>query len=136
MKKTILFIGFLIGLNFNLLAQNINLNKSELESVLCKQWEIEYALIDGMKIGQIPGATDFDFKFKSDGKYDLIREEGNIENGLWVFDIKNKYVELLIKGKLTSRIKSIEKDKLILAMVSRQNDPLGLPSVEIHFKPI
>jgi hypothetical protein len=136
MKKTLLSIGLIIGLNFMLFAQEISLNKSDLESVLCKQWEIEYASMNGMKIGQMPGASDFDFKFKSDGKYDLIREDGKNESGVWVYDTENKYVELSIKGKVTSRIKSIDKNKLILILVSGKNDPKGLPSVEIHFKPI
>lgn len=92
MKKTLLSIGLIIGSNFTLFAQDINLSKSELESTLCKQWEIEYASMNGMKIGQMPGSADFDFKFKSDGKYDLIREDGNNESGIWTYDSENNYV--------------------------------------------
>jgi hypothetical protein len=118
MERTLLILGLLIGLNFTLLAQDINLSKSELNSVLCKQWKIEYDLMGGMKIRQIPGAADFDFKFITVGKYKLIRKNGNNGSGIWTFDTEKKYVELSIKGKITSRIKSIDKNTLILTIVS------------------
>ena len=135
MKKIFLFLGLLIGSCPSLFAQNINMTESELESFLIKQWEIEYAMMGSMKIGQMPGAKDFDFLFKKDGKYDLIEDNGTIRTGMWEYVTENKYVELSVDGKITSRIKSIDKNKLILTMVSGKNDPAGLPNVEIHFKP-
>jgi hypothetical protein len=126
----------IIGMNSMLYAQDVSLNESELKSILCHQWEIEYALMGGMKIGQMPGAADFDFNFHSDGKYDILSEDGDNKNGLWTYDTENKYIELSIKEKVTSRIKFISKNKLILILVSGQNDPSGLPSMEIHFKPM
>ncbi|CAM4410864.1 hypothetical protein [Zobellia nedashkovskayae] len=136
MRKKLLLLGFIIGLNFTLFAQDININETELESVLCKQWEIEYALMGGMKVGQMPGASDFDFKFHPDGKYDLIREDADNSAGIWTYNSDGKYVELSIEEKVTSRIKYIDQNKLILTLVSGQNDPPGLPSMEVHFKPM
>jgi hypothetical protein len=136
MKKTFILIGLILGMSLTSYSQDITLSKSELENVLCKHWEIEYAMMNGMKMGQMPGASDFDIKFKTDGKYDIIREGGKNESGIWTYDTENKYVELVIKGKTTSRIKSINKTKLILTLVSGQNDPPGLSSIEVHFKPI
>ena len=136
MKRTLKLVVLMIGLNNSLMAQDVNLSKTELETVLCKQWEIEYALMGGMQIKQKPGATDFDFKFASDGNYEIIREDGNDELGKWIYDPEKKYVELSIKEKVTSRIKSIDKNKLILILVSGENDPPGLPKVEVHFKSI
>jgi len=136
MKRTLIVIGLIIGMNLTCFAQEVTLSESELENVLCKQWDIEYAMMNGMKIGQMPGAADFDIKFKSDGEYDLIREDGENESGIWTYDSEKKYVELSIKDKVTSRIKSLDTNKLILTLVSGKNDPPGLPSVEVHFKPI
>lgn len=136
MKKTLAALGFLIGLNTSFFAQNITLTASELETILTKQWEIEYAMMGSMKIGQVPGAKDFDVLFKRDGKYDLIEDDGTIRNGIWKYVTKNNYIELSIDGKVTTRIKSINKSKLILIMVSEDNDAPTLPNVEIHFKPI
>ena len=131
MKKILILIILVSGMNLISLAQEVTLTKSELEDVLCKQWGIEYAMMNGMKIGQLPGATDFDFKFTPDGNYDLIREDGDNESGTWVYNVANKNVELSIEEKMTSRIKSIDKNKMILTLVSER-----LPGVEIHFKPI
>ena len=136
MERTLLILGLLIGLNFTRLAQDINFSKSEFNSVLCKQWKIEYALMSGMKIWRISRATDLDLKFITVGKYKLIRENGNNDGGIWTFDTEKKYVELSIKGKITSRIKSIDKNKLILTIVSWRNAPAGLASIEVHFTPI
>jgi len=136
MKKTLILIGLIIGMNLTAFAQEVTLSKSELENILCKQWGIEYAMMGTIKIEQMPGAKDFDFLFKKDGKYDLIEEDGTTKIGIWKYYPENNYVELSINGKITSRIKSIVKNKLILTMVSGKNDPSGLPNVEIHFKPI
>ncbi|PCI31341.1 MAG: hypothetical protein COB60_12100 [Flavobacteriaceae bacterium] len=136
MKKTLVCIGFLLGLSFGLSAQNIKLSTAKLKNVLCKQWKIDYSMMGGMRIGELPGAPDFDFNFKSDGHYDLIREDGNNESGIWFFNYKKKFVELAIEGKVTSRIKSIKKDKFVLIFVVRDEDHPGLLSVEVHFKPI
>ncbi|WP_324026327.1 hypothetical protein QSV08_02620 [Maribacter sp. BPC-D8] len=136
MRNTLFYILMIIGMNSTLSAQDINLDESELQSILCQQWEIEYALMGGMKIGQLPGAADFDFDFHSDGKYDIISENEDNKSGRWIYDIENKYVELSIEEKTTSRIKFIDTNKLILILVSGQNDPPGLPSMEVHFKPM
>lgn len=136
MKRTLLCIGFLLGLNVALLAQNIKLSTAKLKTVLCKQWEIDYSLMGGMRIGELPGAPNFDFNFKSDGHYELIRKDGTNEHGIWFFNYKKKFVELAIEGKVISRIKSIKKDKFVLIYVVRENDHPGLLNVEVHFKPI
>ena len=92
--------------------------------------------MNGMKIGQMPGATDFDIKFIDDGTYDLIQDDGKDESGIWTYDAEKKYVELKIKERITSRIKFIDKTNLILTLVSGENDSPGLQNVEVHFKPI
>ena len=136
MKKYLILIGLIIGMNLTSSAQEVTLTKSELKSILCKQWGIEYTMINGVKTNQKPGASDFDLKFKNDGKFDLIRENGKNESGIWIYDTENKYVDLSIKGKITTRIKSIDETKLIMGLVSGKNDSPGQPTVEVRFKPI
>jgi hypothetical protein len=136
MKKSLFFLGLLIGFNASILAQNVKLDKSELESFLTKQWEIEFAMMGSQKIGQMPGAKDFDFFFKEDGKFDIIEDDGTIRNGFWKYLLEDNYIELTIDGKVTSRIISLDKSKLILILVSGNSDSPKLQNVEIHFKPI
>ena len=50
MKRNLIVIGLVIGINLNCFAQEVTLSESELKNVLCKQWEIEYALMNGMTV--------------------------------------------------------------------------------------
>ena len=136
MKKLLLFLGLLIGFNISLLGQNVKLTQSELETILTHQWEIEFAMMGSEKIGQMPGAKDFDFLFKKDGKFDLIEDDGTIRTGFWKYLSEDNYIELTIDGRITSRITSLNKNKLILILVSGKSDSSKLPNVKIHFKPI
>jgi len=136
MKKLLLFLGLLIGFNISLLGQNVKLTQSELETILTHQWEIEFAMMCSEKIGQMPGAKDFDFLFKKDGKFDLIEDDGTIRTGFWKYLSEDNYIELTIDGRITSRITSLNKNKLILILVSGKSDSSKLPNVKIHFKPI
>ena len=136
MKKILILIGLIIGMNLTSSAQEVTLTKSELKSILCKQWGIEYAMIDGVKTDQKPGASDFDLKFKKDGEFELIRKNGENESGIWTYDTENKYVDLSFNGKIKTRIKSIDETKLIMGLVSGKNDSPIQPIVEVRFKPI
>jgi len=136
MKQLLLFLGLLIGFNVSLLGQNVKLTESELEIILTKQWEIEFAMMGSEKIGQMPGAKDFDFLFKKEGKFDLIEDDGTIRTGFWKYLSEDNYIELIIDGTTTSRITSLTKNKLILILVSGKSDSSKLQNVEIHFKPI
>ncbi|HHC79451.1 MAG TPA: hypothetical protein ENK46_06180 [Flavobacteriia bacterium] len=137
MNKTLFLIfSSIILCCFSSSAQNITLDEPELIQVLCKQWKIDFAVVGNMKIGQKPGADNFDMKFASDGTYRLINDnEKTINTGKWTYNVKKKYVELSIDEKVTSRILSINAKKLVLILVSGKNDPPGLPQMEVHFKP-
>ncbi len=136
MKKILLFLVFSIELNASLFSQNINQSQSELETLLIKQWEIEYAMLGTTKIEQMPGAKDFNILFNLDGTYQLIEDTGNVITGKWIFFPEKKYVELAIGEKISSRIISLEKDKMILIIVSGKEKSPDVPNSEIHFKPI
>ncbi|MAO10290.1 MAG: hypothetical protein CMC07_05250 [Flavobacteriaceae bacterium] len=131
MKNSLILIVLFFGMNLISSAQEVSFTKPELEGVLCKQWKIEYAMMNEMKIEQMPGAADFDILFIADGSYDLIRKGGDNKSGTWVYDTVNKYIKLSIEEKTTSHIKSINHNKMILTLVSEK-----LPGVKIYFKPI
>ena len=60
MEKQLLFLGLLIGFNISVIGQNVKMTESELGTILPNQWEIEFATMGSQKIGQMPGAKDFD----------------------------------------------------------------------------
>ncbi len=134
MKKIIGIIAVCIGMSSGMFAQDIDMTSAELSLVLCKQWDIEYAMMGSMKIGQAPGAKDFDLKFNADGSCDMISDT-KTERGTWEYDASNDWVDISVNGTNTSRVRSVSSEKLVLKLVKGGNDPQGLPSVEIHFKP-
>jgi deoxyribodipyrimidine photolyase-like uncharacterized protein len=136
MKNVFLLLAFGFGLNSLLFSQEIDMSESELQGILCTHWEVEYAVLGSRKITQKIGAADFEIEFKSDGTYQLIRENGKSEGGEWSYDKSNKYVELSAKSRKISRIKSIDKNKMVLIPNAGQNDPPGLPKLEVHFKSV
>ena len=129
MKINKLLIVFFIGLNFTLFAQDINLSESELKSTLCKQWKFEYSMMGGSKMT----GADLDINFHSNGDYYLIDQVGT-KKGKWIYNTENKYVELYIENMMTSHIKSVDKNGLLLIIPPIPNDPTGSQDMEIHFK--
>ncbi len=134
MKNFLCFLGLLIGLNVSLFAQNVKLTESEVATVLSKQWEIEFGMMGSEKIVQMPRAKDFDLLFKENGSLAIIEDDGTVRTGFWKYQPEDKYIELSVDGKITSRITSLNNSKLIL--VSGKSESTRLPNVEIHFKPL
>ena len=134
-KRLILTFACFFTFNFLIIAQEITFAKSKLKPILCKRWQIEYAMMGKMKIEQKIGAADFDLKFNTNGSYDLIHDDGKTQQGKWVYYTDKKYIELSINNKVKFHVKSIDKTKLILTLVAGKGDPPGLPQLEIHFKP-
>lgn len=133
-KNLYLTICFIIGLHLNLKAQNVTQSRVELNKILCKKWAPEYALMGGMRINQLPNNIAFKLEFNYDNSY-LVLKENEKQKGKWTQNTSEKYVELIINNKITSRITKINETEFILVLVSdNKNEPLGLPSLEIHFK--
>ena len=131
MKQNIYIkIAILLG-TFNLQAQNVNLSKDELIKTLCKNWEVSFASMNGMKINQLPENTAFEVNFNSDGTLYFI---GTEEKGQWLFNAKKKYVEFWVNKKAVSRIKSLSEKEFTAILVNNgQKDVPGLPNLEIHY---
>ncbi|MBC7555997.1 MAG: hypothetical protein H7195_03440 [Chryseobacterium sp.] len=134
--KKILYItfGLFFGINFNLKAQNISQTKTELNKVLCKTWKADYAMMNGMRINQLPNNIAFEFEFNSDNTY-LVFKEKTKQKGKWTFNEKKKYIDLSINNKTNSRITKINENELILILVSDgKSNPPGLPNMEVYCK--
>jgi hypothetical protein len=135
MKKILyLTLGLFFGINFNSKAQNISLTKTELNKALCKTWKADYAMMNGMRINQLPNNIAFEFEFNSDNTYLVIKEKTK-QKGKWTFNEKKKYIDLAINNKTNSRITKINENELILVLVSDgKSNPPGLPNMEVYCK--
>ncbi|WP_035648818.1 hypothetical protein [Flavobacterium sp. ASV13] len=135
MKKIFyLTLSLFFGINFNSKAQNVSQTKTELNKVLCKTWQADYAMMNGMRINQLPNNIAFELEFNSDNSYLVIKEKTK-QKGKWTFNEKKKYIDLSINNKTNSRITKISENELILVLVSDgKNNPPGLPNMEIYCK--
>ncbi|MNE09693.1 hypothetical protein D3C80_1023790 [compost metagenome] len=82
----------LVGLFLSIAAsfsQSIDLPTDTVTALLCSKWEVNYALIGGMKIGRMPGATEIKYEFNKDGTILLTSTNPNKKaKGTWVYDSK------------------------------------------------
>ncbi|WP_268849379.1 hypothetical protein [Flavobacterium aestivum] len=135
MKKILyLTLGLLLGINFNSKAQNVSQTKTELTKILCKTWKADYAIMNGMRINQLPNNIAFEFEFNSDNSYVVIKEKTK-QKGKWTFNEKKKYIDLSNNNKTNSRITKINENELILVLVSEgKSNPPSLPNMEVYCK--
>lgn len=135
MKKVAIAFLLLISYQLPLVAQDITLKPSKLESLLCKQWKIAFAQMGDMKIEQIPEAIDFDLRFETDGTYEVIGLNEDENTGTWFYDEKEKTVELNASGDVTFKIKSISKEDLVINLNLGEDAPPGMSNLKLHFQP-
>ncbi|GAA0758523.1 lipocalin-like domain-containing protein [Psychroflexus lacisalsi] len=135
MKKIIILFLVLICLPFSISAQSIDLKPSKLESILCKQWTIEFAKMGDIELTEVPDTLDFNLKFNSNGTYEVKSSNDDNSSGTWAYDKDKGTVELEAAGNVKFTIKSISKDKLIINLDLGEDAPLGLSNLELHFKP-
>jgi hypothetical protein len=117
-----------------LLAQEISLKLDSVTSLLCKKWEIDYAMMGGMKIGRMPNATEVNLEFFND-KTVLITGNSPKDKfkGKWNYITAKKIIEMTVNGKRYLSIISLKKDELILIPNAKKNT--GAPTdIKIVYK--
>jgi hypothetical protein len=135
MKKILyLTLGLFLTINFNSKAQNITQTKTELNTILCKNWKVDYAIMNGMRINQLPNNIAFEFEFHNDNSYFVIKEKTK-RKGKWNFNQNKKYIDLIIDNKTNSRITKINENELVLVLVSDgKSNPPEMPNMEVYLK--
>ena len=117
----------------SLFAQNITIPADSIPALLCKQWEVDYAIMGGMKIGRMPGATEINYEFKKD-KTVLIttNDRKDVKKGTWSYDPKKKLIKVTVDGKSDTSITSLKDDELIMLVDTKNatpDDPMQLTLV-------
>ncbi len=136
MKKIIciVVITFLLS-HTNSFAQTINLSADSISTLLCKKWEVNYAIMGGMKIGHPSDAAEINLEFNKDKTFLMTSndsKEKNKEKGTWVYDTKKKTIKLFLNGKNNATIISLKEEELIMLMDTKEatpNDPMELKIV-------
>jgi hypothetical protein len=135
MKKILyLTVGLFLAINLNSKAQNVTQSKTELSKLLCKTWKTDYAMMNGMRINQLPNNIAFEFEFNTDNSYCVIKEKTK-QKGKCAYNESKKHIDLAINNKTNSRITKINENEIILVLVSDgKNNPVGFPNMEMYLK--
>jgi hypothetical protein len=134
MKKSILFttISFLLATAISF-GQNINLPADSVATLLCKKWEVDFAIMGGMKIGMIPGAPEVNYEFKKDKTYFMTSKDSKDKvKGTWNYDTRKKIIKLTSDGKNSINIISLKDGELIMLVNTQDvtpDDPTELKMV-------
>ena len=134
MKKfiCIIFISFLL-LSTNSFSQTINLSTDSITTLLCKKWEVDYAMMGNMKIGRIPDATEINFEFYKDKSLLLTSNDSKVKTkGTWAYDTKKKIIKLTVNGNSNSNVISLKEGELIMLVDTKEatpDDPMDIKMV-------
>lgn len=137
MRKYILsgIIGLLCS-SQSLFAQNINGTLDSIQTLLCKQWEVDYVLMGGMKIGRMPGAAEINYEFNKDKTFFMTSDDPNDKaKGTWSYDPKKKLIKLTLNGGTNSNIVSLKEGELVMLLEANAAVPDDLKDVQMVYKP-
>ncbi len=136
MKKTIciVVITFLLS-HTKSFAQTINLSADSISTFLCKKWEVNYAIMGGMKITQIPGSPEISYEFNRDNTFLMTSNDPKEKDkGTWVYDTKKKTIKLSINGNNNTIIVSLKEGELIMLVDTKEATPDDPMELKIVYK--
>ena len=136
MKKfiCITIISFFL-LSTNSFSQTINLSADSIATLLCKKWEVDYAMMGNMKIGKIPGATEINYEFNMDKTFLMTSKDPKDKTkGTWAYDTKKKIIKLTVNGKSNTSIISLKEGELIILADTKEATPDDPMEIKLVYK--
>jgi hypothetical protein len=136
MKKFICIslISFLL-LSTNSFSQTINLSADSISTLLCKKWEVDYAMMGNMKIGRIPGATEINYEFNKDKTFLMTSNDPkDTKKGTWAYDTKKKIIKLTVNGKSNTSIISLKEGEFIILADTKEATPDDPMEIKVVYK--
>ncbi len=131
------FCLFILALSFfgNSYSQSINVPVDSIPSMLCKKWEANYAMMGGMNIGKIPGATEISYEFNKDKTFVITSKDPKDKTkGAWGYDPKSKSIKLTVNGKSNTRIISLKEGELVMLADTKEATPDDPMEIKIVYK--
>lgn len=116
-------------------GQTIDLPPDSVAALLCKRWEVDYALMGDMKIGRIPGAAELNYEFNKDKTFVLTSNDPkNKKKGTWAYDTKKKLIKLTVNGNSNTSIISLKDDELIMLADTKKATPDDPTALKLVYK--
>ena len=119
----------------NLNAQQGAVGKDSLKAWLCKTWQADYALAEGMKITRRPGAVDIIYIFNPDNTFVINPgDRKNSQYGTWEYNPEKKFILLRKRGRRDSRIISLIREELVMLIEIKNTMPDNPQDLKMVFK--
>jgi hypothetical protein len=136
MKKIIcISVISLLFLSTNSFSQKIDLSTDSIATLLCKKWEVNYAMMGDMKIGKVPGATEINYEFNKDRTFLMTSNDPKDKTkGTWAYDTKKKLIKLTVSGKSNSSIISLKEGEFILLADTKEATPDDPMEIKLVYK--
>ncbi len=133
-----LFIITIVALIFSgakSFSQTISLPADSISTLLCKKWEVDYAMMGGMKIGKLPGAPEMNYEFSKDKTFMMTSNDPkDKKKGTWFYDSKKKLIKLTVDGKVTTTIISLKDEELIMLVDTKEVTPDDPSAIQLVYK--
>jgi len=117
-------------------SQSINISGDSVTKLLCKKWQMDYAMVGGMKIGKMPGATESNYEFNKDKTFILTGNNNSTKTkGTWDYDLSKKLIKLKINGNNNLSIISLQSNELEMLADTKDATPDDPMPINIFYKP-
>jgi hypothetical protein len=135
MKKFI-FAGIItLFSSINSFGQTIDLSVDSITTLLCKKWEVDYAMMGDMKIGRMPGATEINYEFYKDKTFVMTSNDPKDKTkGTWAYDPKKKIIKLTINGRSNASIISLKEGEFIELADTKDATPDDPMEIKVVYK--
>jgi hypothetical protein len=120
----------------SLFAQNITIPLDSIQTLLCKKWEVDYAVMGGMKIGRMPGASEINYEFNKDKTFIMTSNDPKEKKkGTWSYDQKKKLIKLTVDGRSNTSIISLKEGEFVMLADTKNATPDDPMEIKLVYKP-
>jgi hypothetical protein len=116
-------------------SQNINIPADSVTNLLCKKWEMDYVIANGMKIGSMPGAAEMNYEFNKDKTFVLTGNGNSMKaKGTWSYDQSKKLIKLTLNGRSNISIISLTAGQLEMLADTKAATPDDPTPIQMFYK--
>lgn len=129
------FIITFLSFQTNAYAQDLKLSSDSVTKLLCKKWEVDYALFQGNKVDYPSSKPKAYMEFYKDGTFLMSGgEPGGVQKGTWEYDASKGTISILIEEKDRKEIMSLSKNQFAIFSDDPAPDPSHPSRVSLKAK--
>jgi len=135
MKKFICLCAItLLAFQAHTYAQNIHLPADSVTKLLCKTWEVDYALVQGKKVTMPSSTPKIYLVFHKDGTCSAVGGKSKPgEKGRWEYDAQTGTISMIVEKERKSII-SLTKTQFVVSADDQDAVPDDSLRIKVYFK--